>query len=155
MPRASSVRARKAASRAGSLSGEVMIMKTVAGSRSSSATPRVRAPKPSITPERERKKADRSLSRSTPVTRAKIPNTIAVGRPKRRAAKPPGARNTFRARPSRNPSSRVGASRKSSALRDGGVSSTIRSKSCSCESSYSLATALSSCAPATAEESSP
>ena len=48
-----------------------------------------------------------------------------------RAVSPPGARNTFSARPSRKPSRRPGASRKSSALRDGGVSSTITSKSCS------------------------
>ena len=72
---------------------------------------------------------------STPVTRAKIENTIAVPRPNSRAVNPPGARNTCSARPSRKPSSRVGASRKSSALRDGGVSSTITSKSCSSYSS--------------------
>ena len=101
-----------------------------------------------------RKKLDSSLSMFTPVTRAKIENTSAVPRPNRRAVSPLGARNTCRARPSKKPSRRPGASRKSSALREGGVSSTITSKSCSSYSSYSLATALSSCDPATAVESS-
>ena len=91
---------------------------------------------------------------STPVTRAKIAKTIPVERPNTRAAKPPGERKTFNARPSRKPSSRVGVSRKSTALREGGVSSTITSKSRSWCSSYSLTIALSSCEPETAVDSS-
>ena len=49
-------------------------------------------------------------------------------RPTTFAASPVGARNTLSARPSKKPVSRSGASRKSSALRDGGVSSTSTSK---------------------------
>ena len=107
------------------------IRKVVCGERSSAATLLVRSPNPSITPLSERKNVDSSASMSTPVTRAKIEKTSAVPRPNSLAVSPPGARNTCRARPSRNPSSRDGALRKSSALRDGGVSRTITSKSCS------------------------
>ena len=46
-----------------------------------------------------------------------------------RPPKPAGRRKTLTARPWKKPVSRSGASRKSSALRDGGVSSTSRSKS--------------------------
>ncbi len=70
-------------------------MKLVVGSRSSSSTPRVRSPKASRMPDSERKKADRSLSMSTPVTRAKIAKTSPVERPNTRAARPPGERNTL------------------------------------------------------------
>ena len=154
MPVAASRCARNSASCAGSCSGEVTIKYPVEASRSSEATPRVRSLKPSITPDSERKKRDSSPSSSTPVTRAKIAKASPVVAPKTRAARPPGARNTFSARPSRKPSRRVGVSRKSTALRDGGVSSTITSKSASWRSSYSFAIALSSCEPATAEDSS-
>ncbi|MFM9138979.1 MAG: ArsA-related P-loop ATPase, partial [Solirubrobacterales bacterium] len=44
------------------------------------------------------------------------------------AASPVGARKNFRARPSKKPVRRSGASRKSRALRDGGVSRTRTSK---------------------------
>jgi len=68
--------------------------------------------------------------------------------------KPVGRTKLFSMRPSRNDVNRPGASKKSSALREGGVSSTSRSKSYSWSSSYSFDTAVNSCDPATAVDSS-
>ena len=74
------------------------------------------------------KKPDSSPIRSTPVKRENIDSTSPLPRPTRRAARLPGARNILTERPSRKRVMRIGASRKSSALREGGVSSTIVSK---------------------------
>jgi hypothetical protein len=61
------------------------------------------------------------------VIRRRIPNIIEVPRPKSFIPRPVGIMNTCSALPSMNWVSRLGASRKSSALRLGGVSSTSRS----------------------------
>ena len=123
--------------------------------RSSAATPRVRSPKPSITPDSERKKL-RQLAEHVDAGDAREDREHerrCRGRTAR-AVRPPGREEHLQRAAFEEPSSRPGASRKSSALRDGGVSSTITSKSCSSCSSYSFAIALSSCEPATAVESS-
>ena len=99
-------------------------MKVVASSASSALTPAARSLKPSTRPPSARKKTLRSSSRSTPVRRLRTEKTTLVPRPTTRAARPVGARKTRSARPSRKPVRRSGASRKSSALRDGGVSRT-------------------------------
>ncbi len=59
--------------------------------------------------------------------RRRTENIIEAPRPKTRIPNPVGFMNICSARPSMNCSSRFGASRKSSALRDGGVSRTSRS----------------------------
>ena len=99
-------------------------MNVVASSASSALTPAARSLKPSTRPPSARKKTLRSSSRSTPVRRLRTEKTTLVPRPTTFAASPVGARKTRSARPSRKPVSRSGASRKSSALRDGGVSRT-------------------------------
>ena len=78
-------------------------------------------------------------------------------RPRRRArrpcaASPVGFMNICSERPSMNWVSRLGASRKSSALRVGGVSRTSRSKRPSLCSSKSFSIAMYSCEPARALE---
>ena len=67
--------------------GEVTIRNVVAGSDSSASTRRARSVKPSIMPPSARKNTERSCSRSTPVTRLRIENTMPVPRP----ISPPGA----------------------------------------------------------------
>ena len=62
-----------------------------------------------------------------------------------------GAVNRRSIRPSRNRPSRAGASRKSSAERDGGVSTTIRSHSSRAWSWLSFSIAMYSCVPAKVE----
>ncbi len=59
----------------------------------------------------------------------------------------PGAMSSLIMRPSRNEPSRCGASRKSRALRDGGVSTTTRSHSPSAASCPSFSIAMYSCVP--------
>ena len=73
----------------------------------------------------------RSVIRSMPVIRRRPPSSGSAPRPSARIPNPVGRRNALSALPSRNELSRPGASRKSSALRDGGVSSTSRSNSLS------------------------
>ena len=128
IPASRSLSRKKIASATGSRSGEVTIRNVVAGSASSALTPAARSRKPSNTAASAAKKTFRSFSRSTPVRRPRTLKTTDVPRPTTRAASPVGASRTRSARPSRKPVSRSGASRKSSALRDGGVSSTITSK---------------------------
>ena len=113
------------ASSTGAGSGEVMIKKVVPGSANSWSTARARSANPSTTLLRTRKNALRSASRSTPVTCRRAEKTRPLPRAAILAAAPVGAVRTFSARPSRNRVSRWGASRKSSALREGGVSRTI------------------------------
>ena len=62
-----------------------------------------------------------------PVTRLRTEKTTPVPRPKSFIPRPVGRRKTCRARPSKKLVRRSGASRKSSALREGGVSRTSRS----------------------------
>ncbi len=62
-----------------------------------------------------------------------------------------GASSSRSIRPSRNRDSRAGASRKSSAERDGGVSTTIRSHSSRARSWPSFSIAMYSCVPAKVE----
>ncbi len=100
----------------------------VAGSASSALTQAARSLKPSIRPLSARKKTAMSSMRSTPVKRLRIEKTTLVPRLMIRAAMPVGTSRTFSARPSKKSVRRSGASRKSSALRDGGVSSTSTSK---------------------------
>ena len=85
--------------------------------------------------------------------RRRTENIIDAPRPKNFIPSPVGRMNTWSARPSMNCSSRLGASRKSSALRDGGVSRTSRSKRSSAWISYSFSIAMYSWEPASAEES--
>ena len=73
------------------------------------------------------KNSERSSRTSTPVMRRSTENIIDVPRPNTFIPRPVGFMNTCRARPSMNCMSRRGASRKSSALRLGGVSNTRRS----------------------------
>ena len=153
IPASSSLRWKKIASSTGSCCGEVTIRNVVAGSSSSAPTRSARSVKPSISPPSERKNTDRSSSRSTPVTRLSTENTTPVPRPMILPPMPAGRRKRRIARPWKKCVSRPGASRKSSALRDGGVSSTSRSKSPSWSSSNSFAIAVNSCEPATALES--
>ncbi len=71
-------------------------------------------------------------------------------------ARPPsfaGAVSRRMSRPSRKEPSRLGASRKSSAERDGGVSTTIRSHSSLARSWPSFSIAMYSCVPAKPAES--
>ena len=63
------------------------------------------------------KNSERSSSTSTPVIRRSTENIIEVPRPKTFIPSPVGCMNTWSARPSMNCISRLGASRKSSALR--------------------------------------
>ena len=100
------------------------------------------------------KNVARSVTRSTPVTRRSAPSSGVAPRPSTRIPMPVGRISALSARPSRNELSRCGASRKSSALRDGGVSSTSRSNSCSWSRSYSFAIAVNSWDPETAVDSS-
>ncbi len=65
----------------------------------------------------------------------------------------PGRRSSRSAFPSTNRVMRPGASRKSRAWREGGVSSTIRSKRPLAHTSYSRSIAMYSCEPATAPAS--
>ena len=127
IPASRSLRWKKIASSTGSCWGEVTIRNVVAGSSSSAPTRSARSVKPSISPPSERKKTDRSSSRSTPVTRLSTENTMPVPRPMILPPSPAGRRKIRIARPWKKPVRRPGASRKSSALRDGGVSSTSRS----------------------------
>ena len=149
--------ARKRASRAGSGSGEVTISEArPLWSPRRARNPRAAAIAEPVDHSRERPKEAGQLAEHVHTGDARedreherCARARTRGQSGRRAL-----RNTCRALPSRKPSSRFGASRKSSALREGGVSSTITSKSCSSCSSYSLAIALRSCEPATAVESS-
>ena len=81
------------------------------------------------------KNSERSAIRSPPVIRRSTEETTAKPRPAIRAPKPVGLMNSRIARPSMNCVTRRGASRKSSALREGGVSRTSRSKPSSSSSS--------------------
>jgi hypothetical protein len=62
-----------------------------------------------------------------PVTFFRTPNIIELPRPTTLVARPVGFMNICIPRPSMNWVSRLGASRKSSALREGGVSRTRKS----------------------------
>ena len=86
-----SLRWKKIASSTGSCRGEVTIRNVVPGSASSAPTRSARAAKPSIMPPSERKKTDRSSSRSTPVTRRSSPKATPVPRPMMRPPRPGGA----------------------------------------------------------------
>ena len=93
-------------------------------------TPAARSRNPSIRPlERAEERRERSSSRSTPVTRCR---TRERRRPcPGRCTRPPspvGARNDLQRAAVEEAVRRSGASRKSSALRDGGVSSTTTSQ---------------------------
>ncbi len=98
------------------------------------------------------KNSCRSASRSKPTRRLRIENIIEAPRPAIFIVIPVGFMKTFIERPSMNWVSRRGASRKSSALRVGGVSSTKRSKRPSEWSSNSFSIAMYSCEPASAAE---
>jgi hypothetical protein len=74
------------------------------------------------------KNSERSASRSKPTIRFSTESATAAPRPATRAAIPVGFMNTRSERPSMNWVRRRGASRKSRALRVGGVSRTSRSK---------------------------
>ena len=90
------------------------------GASSSASTPSVRSRKPSMTPDSERKKRG-SRQHVNAGDAGEDREHERGSAPEHAGRSPPGARNTCRARPSRKPSMRPGASRKSSALRDGGV----------------------------------
>ena len=104
-----------------------------------------RRAKPSYMPSNPVASSERSRRNVTPAIRS------TAAKPSRPARMPGRSRNR-RARPSTNRVSRPGASRKSSAFRDGGVSSTITSYSPLVCSSYSRSIAMYSCAPATAAD---
>ena len=76
---------------------------------------------------KERKNSPRSWSRSIPVARFITENATLVPRPSTFSPNSPGAISSCSERESMNSDSLRGASRKSSALRVGGVSSTSRS----------------------------
>ena len=84
--------------------------------------------------------------------RLKTESATEAPRPATLAASPVGFMKTRSERPSMNWVSRFGASRKSSALRLGGVSRTSRSKRPSLCSSNSFSIAMYSCEPARALE---
>ena len=88
---------KKIASSTGSRSGLVTSRNVVSGSPSSSFTPAARRRNPSMRPLSERKKTDRSSSRSMPVSLRITEKTTLVPRPTTRAASPVGARITCRA----------------------------------------------------------
>ena len=98
------------------------------------------------------KNSARSAIRSKPTIRLKTLSMTEALRPATRAARPVGRMKTRSERPSMNWVRRRGASRKSSALRVGGVSSTSRSKCPSLCSSNSFSIAMYSCEPASALE---
>ena len=107
--------------------GEVTSRKVVRLSPSSASTRRARSEKPSVMPPNALKKADRSRSRSTPVARFMIENSTPVPLPIRPRLILLELWKKRSERESMKRDSRRGASRKSSALRLGGVSSTSRS----------------------------
>ncbi len=98
------------------------------------------------------KNSARSASRSKPTIRLKTLSATETPRPVTLAASPVGFMKTRSDLPSMNWVSRFGASRKSSALRVGGVSSTSRSNLPSVCSSNSFSIAMYSCEPARALE---
>ena len=98
------------------------------------------------------KNSARSAIRSKPTIRFRTESAAEAPRPATRAASPEGRMKTRSERPSMNWVSRRGASRKSSALRVGGVSRTRRSKRPSLWSSNSFSIAMYSCEPARALE---
>ena len=111
-----------------------------------------RAWKPSTMPLKALKNSARSASRSKPTIRLKTESATEAPRPATFAASPVGFMKTRSERPSMNWVSRFGASRKSSALRVGGVSRTSRSKRPELCSSNSFSIAMYSCEPASALE---
>src|SRR4051812_25072097 len=96
-------------------------------SASSSFTRSARSRMPPAMSPKLRKNSDRSVNRSMPVMRLSRPNTSPLPRPSTRRPRLPGLRKNWSERESMKRDRRFGASRKSSALRVGGVSSTSRS----------------------------
>ena len=118
---------KKMASSIASRRGDVTRRKVVRRSASSSLVRAARSRKPSAMSPKLAKNSDRSWSRSTPVTFCNAEKSIPVPRPNTFRPSLPGRRNSCSDRESTKRERRSGASRKSSALRDGGVSSTSRS----------------------------
>ncbi len=127
IPLSTSLSWKKTASSIGSACGPQTITKVVSGFLNRVLTRRARSWKPSIIPLKAVKNSDRSVSRSKPTIRLRIERTTPAPRPATLAASPVGFRKSCRERPSMNWVSRSGASRKSRALRLGGVSRTSRS----------------------------
>ncbi len=111
----------------GSPCGPQTTTNVVAGSASSSETRLARSRNPSTIPLNAWKNSLRSVSRSRPVTRFSTLIAIELPRPTTLVARPVGFMNICMPRPSMNCVRRFGASRKSRALRDGGVSRTRKS----------------------------
>ena len=134
-PLSASVRRNQIASSIASGWAEVTSMNAVVSARSICSTWAARRLKSLVMSPSRPKNVERSLSRSMPVTRRRAPSSGVAPRPSTRIPSPVGRLNVFSVRPSRNDVSRPGASRKSIALREGGVSRTSRSKSWSRSSS--------------------
>ena len=115
------------ASSTASARGDVTSTNALRLSASSAFTRSARSRKPSAMSPKLEKNADRSSSRSMPVARFSTDSATPEPRPSTFSPSTPGAVNSWSVRESMNAASFLGASRKSSALRVGGVSSTSRS----------------------------
>ncbi len=127
-PESARERRNQIASSVGAVCAEATSTNAVVSARSIASTCRARTLKSSVIPPSSWKNVLRSAIRSIPVIRRSATSSGAAPRPSTRIPRPVGRMNALSALPSRNDVSRAGASRKSIALRDGGVSSTSRSK---------------------------
>ncbi len=127
-------------------------MKAVASSDNNSMTACARSRNPCSMPSNASKKATASSTTSAPTTRAMVRSTRWVAAPTARRYDDVGMISKRKMRLSSSFVSRRGASRKSRALRVGGVSITIRSNCPVACSSCSFSIAMYSCVPDSAPD---
>src|SRR5581483_8794291 len=139
--------AKNDASSTASRRGEVTSANAVSGALSSSRTDAARSRNPASMPSNASKNVMTSETTSVPTTRDTVRRNACVAALTARRYARVGMISSRKMRLSRNRVNRFGASRKSSACRVGGVSTTMRSNRPLSWSSYSFSMAMYSCVP--------